>query len=188
MNSVALACFISTLGLLSCEASDVDTPVSTTALVDGNNAFALDLYAQLSRGQGNRFVSPFSIACALAMTYAGAQGETAREIAKALHFTLGPGELHPAFHHLIAELHSRNISAPARRLCRKFSFSLRARSGFKRASTSWPTSSGRSSSTTRAACTRSTFTAPPRKHGGPSTPGSRYRPKTRSKTCSSLRI
>ena len=68
---------------------------------------------------GNRFLSPFSISTALAMTYAGAQDETALQIAKALRFKLPPSQLHPAFHKLIAELHGRNATpgrpGPARR-------------------------------------------------------------------------
>ena len=46
---------------------------------------------------GNLFFSPGSISTALAMTYAGASGETADQMAKALHFTLPQEQLHPAF-------------------------------------------------------------------------------------------
>ena len=45
-------------------------------VVEGNNAFALELYAKLSGEEGNLFLSPYSISTALAMTYAGARGET----------------------------------------------------------------------------------------------------------------
>jgi serpin B len=66
------------------------------AVVAGNTAFALDLYQQLRGQEGNLLYSPFSISQALAMTWAGARGETAAQMATALHFTL-PGErLHPA--------------------------------------------------------------------------------------------
>ena len=37
-----------------------------TALVEGNNAFALDLYAKLKKQEGNLFFSPYSISTALA--------------------------------------------------------------------------------------------------------------------------
>ena len=40
-------------------------------VVDGNTAFALDLYSQLRSEKGNLFFSPYSISTALAMTYAG---------------------------------------------------------------------------------------------------------------------
>ncbi len=67
------------------------------AVVRGNNEFAFDLYRRLARKEGNLVFSPYSISTALAMTYAGARGETADEMAKVLHFTLGRERLHPAF-------------------------------------------------------------------------------------------
>jgi serpin B len=88
----------------------MDPDRSAEILVQGNGTFALDLYARVKDGEGNRFLSPFSISCALAMTYAGAQEETALQMAKAMHFTLPPGKLHPAFHRLISELNSRTAS------------------------------------------------------------------------------
>ena len=54
--------------------------------VAGNNAFALDLYARLRGEEGNLFLSPFSLSTALAMTYAGADGETGTQIYGALRF------------------------------------------------------------------------------------------------------
>jgi len=110
MNRITLAFLIPALGIFTGEVWSMDSADPTTALVQGNSAFALDLYGRISRGEGNRFISPFSISCALAMTYAGAQDETALQIAKTLHFTLPPEKLHPSFHHLIADLHSRNTA------------------------------------------------------------------------------
>jgi len=45
-------------------------------LVNGNSEFAFDLYQALSQQDGNIFYSPYSISLALAMTYAGARGQT----------------------------------------------------------------------------------------------------------------
>ena len=59
---------------------------AATALAAANNAFACDLYAQLKNTEGNLFFSPFSVSSALAMTYAGAKGDTAAQMQKALHF------------------------------------------------------------------------------------------------------
>jgi serine protease inhibitor len=68
------------------------------ALADGNNAFAIDLYKKLAeKEKGNIIFSPYSIRTALAMTYAGARGQTADEMQKVLHFTLPDERLHPAF-------------------------------------------------------------------------------------------
>jgi len=66
----------------------------TTALADANTAFAFDLYAQLKSSPGNLFFSPYSISTALAMTCAGARGDTEKQMAQVLH--LGPDQ--PAVH------------------------------------------------------------------------------------------
>jgi len=57
-------------------------------VADQNNVFATELYTKLSETKGNVFFSPYSISTALAMTYAGARGNTADEMAKTMHFTL----------------------------------------------------------------------------------------------------
>ncbi|HWE37502.1 MAG TPA: serpin family protein [Isosphaeraceae bacterium] len=76
------------------------------AVVAGCNAFALDLYDRLRAGEGNLFLSPASIATALAMTYAGARGETAAEMERTLHLTTGPERLHRAMKELLEELNA----------------------------------------------------------------------------------
>jgi serpin B len=77
-----------------------------TELVQGNNAFAVELYGQLGRQTGNLFLSPASISTALGMTYAGAAGNTAAEMQKALHFTLPPDRLHAAMGTLLKGLNA----------------------------------------------------------------------------------
>lgn len=72
-------------------------PEDLKPLVDGNNQFAVELYKKLAETDGNIVVSPYSISSALAMTYAGARGQTAEEMKNTLHFTLPPDRLHPAF-------------------------------------------------------------------------------------------
>jgi serpin B len=77
-------------------------------LVAGNTAFALDLYAaERQTADGNLIVSPYSISQALAMTYAGAGGATATQMAQTLSFTLQQPALHEAFHALNADLVAR---------------------------------------------------------------------------------
>lgn len=81
-------------------------------LVNGNTAFAFDLYHALrEKSGGNLFYSPYSISIALAMTYAGARGETEKEMAQVLHFTLPQERLHPAFNSLDLTLASRGKAA-----------------------------------------------------------------------------
>jgi serpin B len=80
-------------------------------LVEGNSAFAFELYQALKGEEGNLFCSPYSISLALAMTYAGARNETAEQMADTLHFLLEQDSLHPAFNWLDAELASRGEGA-----------------------------------------------------------------------------
>jgi serpin B len=88
------------------------TPTEMAALVSGNTEFAFDLYRQLRQQErGNFFYSPESISQALAMTYAGARGETATQMAEVLSFTLGQDRLHPAFNALDLALASRGQGA-----------------------------------------------------------------------------
>jgi serine protease inhibitor len=67
------------------------------AAVEGNTAFALDLYQKLKEQPGNLFFSPYSISTALAMTYSGARGQTENEIANVLHFNAAQTNIHAAF-------------------------------------------------------------------------------------------
>jgi len=55
-------------------------------IVDGNNKFALELFAKLQSAKGNLFFSPYSISTALAMVHAGARNETESQMAGVLHF------------------------------------------------------------------------------------------------------
>ena len=80
-------------------------------LVAGNTQFALDLYRLVGDKGANVFYSPYSISLALAMTYAGARGQTAQEMAQALHYTLAQEQLHPAFNALDQALASRGEGA-----------------------------------------------------------------------------
>lgn len=87
--------------------SPATSPADAVELGAGNRAFAFDLYQSLRKQGGNLFYSPYSISLALAMTFAGAKGQTAQQMASALHFTLSPERLHPAFDSLDLALASR---------------------------------------------------------------------------------
>ena len=73
-------------------------------LARDNNLFALDLFQQLRAEPGNLLFSPYSISTALAMTTAGARGETEKQMTTALRFSLDRRRLHPAFAELQAAL------------------------------------------------------------------------------------
>ena len=83
-------------------------------LVDGNSAFAFNLYQALKERDGNLLYSPHSISVALSMTYAGARGQTATQMADTLHFLLAQDRLHPTFNALALELASRGQNAQGR--------------------------------------------------------------------------
>jgi len=85
--------------------------VDLADLVNGNSAFVFDLYQALRERNGNLFYSPYSISLALAMTYAGARGETEQQMADTLHFILSQDCLHPAFNSLDLELARRGEGA-----------------------------------------------------------------------------
>jgi serpin B len=72
-------------------ASSANLQIAVTA----NNAFALELYSRVrASGAGaNVFLSPLSASLALTMTYAGARGTTATQMATALHFDPADGSI-----------------------------------------------------------------------------------------------
>ena len=82
------------------------------ALVAGEQAFGLDLNAQLAATEeGNVFHSPISIFEAMAMLWGGARGQTEAEMARVLHFDLPQDRFHPAVDALDLALASRGQGA-----------------------------------------------------------------------------
>jgi serpin B len=83
----------------------------TLATMASIQVFGTDLYQLLASdaGDGNVVFSPMSIVTALAMTYAGANGETAQEMADTLHFTISADAIHKAFSTLDNTLALRNF-------------------------------------------------------------------------------
>jgi serpin B len=85
-----------------------DTDNDLKVVSQGINKFSFDLYKKLKdeNKEENLFYSPASISIALAMTYAGARGNTEKQMANVLNFTLPQDRLHPAYSKLIENLKS----------------------------------------------------------------------------------
>ena len=99
----AAVCAISLLGASAQEAQAAKRRApgparpafSSAQLVQGNNAFALDFYKTL--GKGNLICSPYGVSEVFAMAQAGARGGTAKEIAAAFHFPEAQATLHRSY-------------------------------------------------------------------------------------------
>jgi serpin B len=82
----------------SVEPASMEITDDVLAVAKGGNEFATDLYGRLGSDKStNLFFSPYSISSALAMTCAGAEGETQAQMAKVLHFPLPEAKLNLAF-------------------------------------------------------------------------------------------
>lgn len=78
------------------------SPAVQTTVARSINAFALDYWRIAASEPGNRVISPASLVFAFAMTYAGAEGETAQELAKTFHFDAAGESLHAGLRGLMA--------------------------------------------------------------------------------------
>ena len=98
---LALAILLGLAGLSGCGSGNgagQDLSSEAKSLVAGNNAFALELHGRLKGTNQNLFFSPYSISECLAMSYAGARGNTGKQIGQVLHF--GTNGVHSAFREL----------------------------------------------------------------------------------------
>jgi len=78
-------------------------------VVEGLNEFSFDIYRQLNENSDqNEFISPLSMSAALAMTYAGAEGLTAKEMRSALHFRPQLHEFHVDYGLMLDSLSKSN--------------------------------------------------------------------------------
>ena len=91
------------MGFILLFAPMVGTP-QVQSVVDGNTAFALNLYSQLATNSGNLFFSPYSISTCLAMLYAGASGNTEQQMSQVLGFGTNQQQFASLFGQLQAEL------------------------------------------------------------------------------------
>jgi len=105
--AIILALFLSACGpgkVNKSRLSRVENPNAPASdlvqLVAGNTAFAFDLYQAVRASEGNLVYSPYSISLTFAMTYGGARGGTASQMAEVLHYTLPGDQFHPTFNAL----------------------------------------------------------------------------------------
>jgi serpin B len=74
-----------------------------SSLASASNAFGFDLYRELRGGEGNLAFSPASIEIALAMTWAGARGDTAKEMSRVLRLEGSAKDVHASAEALLSE-------------------------------------------------------------------------------------
>jgi serpin B len=86
-----LSCVLFVALALPLHAADFNLAATAT------NELGVDLHRQLAHGDENLCLSPYSIQSALAMTFAGADGETKMEMAKVLHFPNDGDAIHASF-------------------------------------------------------------------------------------------
>ena len=87
-------CLVSFAGFflgMSIPGADFDSAASAT------NQLAVDLHRRLATADTNLCLSPYSIQSALAMTFAGADGDTRTEMARVLHFPNDGDAIHASF-------------------------------------------------------------------------------------------
>lgn len=84
------------------------SPAEVASVQQALNQFALDMYAAIapanSTEPSDQAISPFSISAALAMVYAGTRGETASQLAQALHLNLPPERFHAAMQTILQDI------------------------------------------------------------------------------------
>ncbi|MGB3342047.1 MAG: serpin family protein [bacterium] len=86
------------------------SPEGVKAIIDANNQFAFELYAQFNEQSKdlNTFYSPYSILTALTMTYEGARGQTAEEMQSVLHIPEIPDARRPNFASIYNEINKKD--------------------------------------------------------------------------------
>ncbi|MHB8879036.1 MAG: serpin family protein [Myxococcaceae bacterium] len=128
MNRPLLSALLAVLSLAACGRSVQPAPgeLATSAkqritaaapqdeldkTLAGNTDFAADLYRDLAAKNENLAFSPYSISTALAMTYAGARGDTQTAFEKTMHITLAPDAFHRSMNTVDLALASRGVGA-----------------------------------------------------------------------------
>ena len=93
--------------IASVEDNGGDGPATMLTRIERNNEFAFKLFNELKESDDNLIVSPHSISTCFGMAYAGARGDTEKEIADVLCFNYPQGGFHTVLSALNDELNSR---------------------------------------------------------------------------------
>jgi serpin B len=101
---MAVALLIAITGVPAWGAKEAAPPADVATVAASGGAFGVDLYGKLAAGEGNVLFSPLSLHAALAMTWAGAGGQTADEMAKVLHLALPKDRVGRAYGAVIGTL------------------------------------------------------------------------------------
>ena len=107
MSRTLIAFLLASLALSGCKKDEqIKLPTEGVAAdaATSINGFAVDMYQNLSTKEGNIFFSPASISIALAMTWTGAGGATADEMASVLHLTADRNKVLSDHYKLLAGL------------------------------------------------------------------------------------
>jgi serpin B len=97
--------------------SSLSAADQTTIAASAINDLGIDLLVQAAKPQENTSLSPYSIQIALAMTYAGAKGDTRQQMGKALHYPPNDPDISGSFSALenaLAELTKRTEKLAAK--------------------------------------------------------------------------
>ena len=88
-----------------------DIKGEAAGVIKGNTSFALTLFEAIRGNEENVAFSPFSVSTALAMTYGGAQGDTAKEMKETLKFPIEDPKIHDAFSYILKDLNCNEDAA-----------------------------------------------------------------------------
>ena len=101
-------------------------------VADASAAFGCDLYGELAKADAgkNLFFSPLSIEAALAMTAAGAKGNTFDEMQKTLHLPKDEAATDAGFKHIFAKVNDAETPADKRGYTLSLANAIYAQSGF----------------------------------------------------------
>jgi serpin B len=116
ISVLTLICYLSSACVGAKDQNQTSDSNDTKSVVSGNTDFAITLYDKLKGDPNsktprtNLFFSPYSISTALSMVYGGARGETQKQMAEVLHFTLPEPNLYCAFGALQKQLVQKDRS------------------------------------------------------------------------------